>query len=217
MPRILLVCTTALTLGLASCHRSKPTVEPGGSAPLEQRPFAAFVALRIVVTPTGYVRGGDTLGWVQGMGGQRAVARQLDSAIAVALDRRGLAARWIMPAGLVRTFERNRSYATDPYLLALDPLRAPKFESAGRFGEPLSSQLRTMVALEADARYVLMPIELRFEREGALMRGVLRTVFADPRAAEARWVGDVRGDAVAAAPAALASVAQRVADLFIAP
>lgn len=206
-----------MLLALASCHRGTPAPESGGSAPLEQRPFAAFVTQRIVVTPTGFVRRGDTLGWVQSLGGPRAAARQLDSAILVALEARGLASRWVMPAALQRTFERNRSYATDPYQFGLEPLRAPKFETLSRYGEPLASQLRTMVALEADARFVLLPVELRFERDGARMRGVLRTVFADPRLAEARWVGDVKGDAVSAAAAALASVAQRLADLFIAP
>lgn len=217
MPRTLWVCTTTLTLALASCHRGKPEPEPGSSAPLQQRPFSAFVTQRIVVTPAGFVRGGDTLGWVQSLGGPRAAARQLDSAILAAFDARGLAARWVMPAALQRTFERNRSYATDPYQLGLEPLRAAKFETASRYGEPLSSQLRTMVALEADARFVLLPVELRFERDGARMRGVLRVVFADPRLGEARWVGDVKGEAVSAAPAALASVAQKLADLFVAP
>lgn len=206
-----------MTLALASCHRSQPAGDPGGSAPLEQRPFAAFVTQRIVVTPTGHVRGGDSLGWVQSMGGTTAAARQLDTAIFAALDSRGLAGRWVMPAALVRTFERNRSYATDPYQLGLEPLRAPKFVTMSKYGEPLASQLRTMIALEADVRFVLLPVELRFEREGARMRGVLHVVFLDPRSREARWVGDVKGDAATASRAALTSVAQRVAELFVAP
>lgn len=181
------------------------------------RPFAGFVSQRIIVTPTGFVRGGDSLGWVQGMGGSRAAARQLDSSIARAFDERGLSQGWVMPAALSQTFERNRSYATDPYLLSTQPLRAASFVSGGRYGEPLSSQLRTMIALETEARYVLLPVELRFEKSGAGTRGVLRAAFLDPRTAEARWVGEVRGDAAQSATLALASVGRRLADLFSAP
>ena len=201
-------------LAAAACHRG---AKSNGSAPMDQRPFAAFATQRIIVTPTARVRGGDTLGWVQGMGGSRSAARQLDSAIALSLDGRGLAARWVLPPALQRSFERNRSYATDPYLLAVEPLRGSSFETASRYGEPLSSQLRTMIALEADARFVLLPVELRFDQDGARMRGVLRLVFLDPRAAEAKWVGEVKGDLAADPARALSSVADRIADLFVAP
>lgn len=184
---------------------------------MELRPFAAYATQRLVVAPTAHVRGGDTLGWVQGMGGPRGTARQLDTRIAAALDTRGLAARWVLPPALQRTYERNRSYVTDPYQLSVEQLRAAAFTAGSRFGEPLSTQLRTMIALESDARFVLVPVELRFDREGAGLRGVLRVALLDPRLAEARWVGDVKGDASAAAAAALASVAARLADLFAAP
>ena len=207
-------CAVLLLVTLASCHRGGKTT---GSAPVDQRPFAAFATQRIVVTPTAHVRAGDSLGWVQGMGGPRSVARQLDSSIAVSLDGRGLAARWVMPAALVRSFERNRAYATDPYLLGIEPLRLSSFVNASRYGEPLSSQLRTMIALEADARFVLLPVDLRFEKDGARMRGVLRLVFLDPRTAEAKWVGEVKGELAADPARALASVADRIADLFVAP
>ena len=151
------------------------------------------------------------------MGGNRLAARQLDSAIFLALDSRGLAQRWVMPAGLARSFERNRSYLTDPYLLAVEPLRNATFISAGKIAEPLASQLRNMIALEDDARYVLVPVELRFENSAGTVRGVLRVAFLDPRAAEARWVGDVKGAPATTSAGALMSVGQRLADLFAAP
>jgi hypothetical protein len=212
--RILRFGVVAFMVAVASCNRG---ARDAATASPDQRPFASFVAQRIIVTPAGFVRGGDSLGWVQGMGGGRAAARQLDSSIARALEDRGLAQRWVMPPALSRTFERNRSYAADPYLLAMEPLRSASLVSGGKFGEPLSSQLRTMIALEADARYVLLPVELRFEKEGAGLRGVLRIAFVDPRTAEARWVGEVKGDAAVAPGPAFASVGQRVADLFLAP
>lgn len=207
-------CAALLVLTLVSCHRGG---KPDGSAPVDQRPFAAFATQRIIVTPTAHVRAGDSLGWVQGMGGPRSVARMLDSSIVLSLDGRGLAARWVLPAALVRRFERNRAYATDPYLLGIEPLRLASFGLASRYGEPLSSQLRTMIALEADVRFVLLPVDLRFEKDGARMRGVLRLAFVDPRSAEAKWVGEVKGELAADPARALASVADRIADLFAAP
>ena len=210
MPRSLRTVAILLVV-LASCHRAAKI-----EASPDARPFDAFSTQRVIVVPTGFART-DTTGWVQAMGGNRSAARQLDSAIFLALDARGLAQRWVMPSGLAHTYERNRSYAADPYLLAMEPLRAGTFISGGRYGEPLSTQLRTMIALEADARYVLLPIELRFEKSGVGMRGVLRAAFVDPRTAEAKWVGEVKGDAAASSAAAVASVGQRLADLFAAP
>lgn len=203
--------------GLASCNRAAKTV----ATPAEPlRPLAEYAVQRLVLTPVGFVRGADSLGWVLQLGGTRAAGRTLDTSMVAALNARGLAGRWILPPALVRAYERNRLYATDPYQLALEPVRTPKFVTAEKYGEPLSSQLRTMIALHEDARFVLVPIELRFEPAGiagTAARGVLKIALIDPRFAHANWVGDVRGDAAATPAQALASVALRVADLFVAP
>jgi hypothetical protein len=84
-----------------------------------------------------------------------------------------------------------------------------------------------MIALHEDARFVLIPVDLHFEPEtsgagraggsGAVGRAVLRVAVLDPRFAEAKWVGEVKGDAAPTAAQALSSVASRVADLFVAP
>jgi hypothetical protein len=74
-----------------------------------------------------------------------------------------------------------------------------------------------MIALHEDGRYVLVPIEVGFEPAGAAARAVLKLAVLDPRFAHANWVGTVRGDPAATQGQALASVANRVADLFVAP
>lgn len=196
----------------AACSRGPRLATP---APGEQ-PLAAYAAQRLVVTPAGRVAA-DSLGWVQRLGGPAAATRRLDTAIAAALGERGLAQRWILPAELWRSYVRNRSYATDPYQLALEQLRAPAFVARSRVTEPLSTQLRTMIALHEDARLVLVPVELRFTRAAAAGQGVLRVALLDPRFAEARWVGEVTGDTASVPARALASVAARLADLFLAP
>jgi hypothetical protein len=201
-------------MALASCNRGAKS----GTQPAEaERPLAEYIVQRLSVAPTAVVRGGDSLGWVQQSGGTRPVARRLDSAIVNALSARGLGQRWIFPAELNRAFERNRTYAPDPYQLAVEPIRSPKFVAGEKFVEPLSSQLRTMIALHEDARFVMLPIELRFDKLGTSARAVLRLAILDPRFAEARWVGDVTSDTTAAPALALASVARRLADLFVAP
>ena len=203
---------TAVVAGLSACGRA-PKADVAPAEP--ERPLATYAVHRLIVTPVGTARA-DSLGWTQRLG-IRGMTRAMDSSIAVALGGRGLAERWVLPAELKRAFERNRSYAADPYQLAIEPVRSAKFVTEERYGEPLSSQLRTMIALHEDTRFVLLPIELRFEPVGSAARGVLKVALLDPRYAQARWVGDVKGDAAATAPQALASVAGRVADLFVAP
>lgn len=202
----------------ASCSRAPETE----AAPPELPPqlLAGYAPQRIVVVPAGVVRAPDSLGWVAQLGGVRAVARRLDTSIVAVLDARGLSARWVLPTELRRAYERNRAYAADPYQLVWDPVRSPRFKTGERYGEPLSSQLRTMIALHGDARHVLLPIELRFERAGGgagTGRGILRVALVDARSTEGVWVGELRGDASSDSGAALASVAAKLADLFVAP
>jgi hypothetical protein len=211
VPRTTKIAATLAVVLIASCHRA-------AKAPEEPvRPLSGFAVQRLVVAPTGHVRSGDSLSWVQMLGGPKAMARRLDTSIVAALDARGLASRWILPAALSHTYERNRTYASDPYQLVIDQLRGPNFKTGERYGEPLSSQLRTMIALEDNSRYVLLPVDLRFEKTNQNGRAVLRLALLDPRATEAKWVGDVKGDPASSPTAALASLAEKIADLFIAP
>ena len=198
---------------LVACGRNAQT----GSPPVQAQPLSPYLSQRLIVTPTSRVRV-DTAGWVQRLGGARAAGRQLDSSIARAFSDRAIGGDWFMPAALVAAYERNRSYAADPYNLATDPLRPSSFVALSRYGDPLASQLRTMIALHESARYILVPVELRFEREtGGRMQAAMRVVVVDARAAEARWVAEVHGDATTDPGAAIASVAAKLADNFIAP
>lgn len=215
--RIVSLRSAVVLVWVASCSRGpKADTLP----PIEaERPLAGYAAQRIVVTPTGQVRAADSLGWVAQLGGAGAAARRLDTSIVAELTARGVARRWVWPADLARAYDRNRTYAPDPYQLVWEPVRSAKFITGARYGEPLSSQLRTIIALHDDARYVLLPIELRFEREGTSGggRGVLRAALVDARTTEARMVADVKGETAGSPAAALAKVAAKLADLFVAP
>jgi hypothetical protein len=161
------------------------------------------------------VRAAPELGWTDAIGRLRDLPRALDTAIVNALADRGATKGWIFPDALAASFRRNSSYGADPYTLAMEPLRSSSLARAQRLPEPLASQVRTIVALHEDARYLLAPVELRFERVGTTMgRASLRLVLLDARASDVRWLGDVKTDSVPAySRNLLAIVASRVADL----
>jgi len=201
---------------LAACSSGQP--HPGAMPPL--RPFEALVAQRVVVTPTFSMAVAGDLDWGRRIGRSREVRQKLDSSIASALDARGVKKGWIFPDRLASTYAVNPTYAADPYNLGMEPLRSPQFKDGSRIPEPLASQLRTMVALD-DGRFVIAPVELRFEHalpSTTAVRAVLRVALLDARLAEARWVGEVSSDTASTfSPAMTASLAEHLADLFAAP
>jgi hypothetical protein len=98
-------------------------------------------------------------------------------------------------------------------------LRSPGLIAGTRLGDPLVTQLRTMVALQESARAVLLPVELRFDKtptgQGV---AVLKVALLDGRLGEVRWLGDVRSESSATLSGALlTSVAAHLADLITAP
>jgi hypothetical protein len=199
-----------LALLVAACNRGKTKPTPEQLA----HPLAGFGAQRVVLAPTARVRGVDTAALFRDMGSPRMIGILFDGRVVGQLRDRGLDTRWILPADLQRAFERNRTYAADPYQLAVEPLRIQAFVAGSKFGEPLSSQLRTMIALHEDVRYVLLPVELRYVGS----RVTLRAVLLDPRMAESLWVGEVRSDSAPPTAAfAMTQVATRLVDLFVAP
>ena len=212
LPLVRVVAVVAAA-ALVACSRAAQT----GSPPVNTPPLALYLAQRLIVTPTSRVRV-DEMGWVQRLGGARVAGRQLDSLIATGFSDRAIGREWFMPPELVRAYERNRAYAADPYNLATDPLRPAAFIALSHYGDPLATQLRTMIALHTDARFVLVPVELRFQREqlGSTI-AVLRVVIADARAAQGMWVADIRSEPTLEPGKALASVASKLADQFIAP
>ena len=113
----------------------------------------------------------------------------------------------------------------NPQSLSADPLRAPGLRIGQRIGEPLATQLRSLVAMHGD-RYALVPVEVSFVPEGSAEggtatrggRAVLRLVLVDARASQVKWIGEVRSDfATSPSKAVEATLALRVGDLVAAP
>ena len=209
-----------LPLLLAACRGQAPAEAP---APAETapplRPFAPLVAQQVIVAPTHSLSEIDPTGWTKQVPRSRELLRALDSAIEKELGERGVTSQWIFPAALVRAAKASPSYGVDPYSLAAGPLTGD-VPINGSVSSPLLMQLRTMVALQENARAVLLPVELRFEKSSRTGTGVavLHLALVDGRLGELRWIGDVRSDPATSftRDALLASVAAHVADLIAA-
>ena len=211
----------ALVLSVVACGGGTPASTPATAPTPQRQPLAALAATGAIVAPTSMIRIAPELSWSAQQASARETLRALDDDIAVALAERGLKSNWVMPADLALSYRRNPTYATDPYALAEEPLRSSAFTGGTRLQEPLASQLRTMIALHENARAVLLPIELRFDRADATSspgtaRATLRLALVDPRFSEARWVGTVNSDTTSTDPRVLTrALARGVADLIV--
>jgi hypothetical protein len=145
------------------------------------------------------------------------VKKTLDADILAALDERGLRKVWLLPPDLEQSYKRNSTYAANPYGLAEEPLRSPVLKLGDRLPEPLASQVRTLVALHADVRMVLAPVELRLEAADStgMAQAVLRLVLLDARMSNVRWIGEIRSDpAKTFGPRVTATIASKLADVM---
>jgi hypothetical protein len=204
-------------LVVTACAGSRPAGTPAPVAPT--RPLAALAAQQVIVTPTHSLREVDALGWTAQIPRSREYLRSFDAAVGAELAARGLQTQWVWPADLARAARANPSYAVDPYALAAAPLRDPAVVSGARIGDPLATQLRTMIALQERARAILLPVEIRFDKD-ATGQGVavLRLALIDGRLGEVRWIGDVRSDpSPTFSPALLRTLAAHLSDLITAP
>jgi len=209
LPRLL--CSLPLLLACGGKQGSQTQTAP----PPVNRPLAWLAGQRIVLTPVYRIREGDAMGWAAQIPRSREFLRALDTAIAGELAQRGLEKQWVYPADLARSTRASPTYTVDPNALAVEPLRNPGLAQGGKIGDPLATQLRTIVAMH-DSRMVLLPVELRFDRDKSGQGiAVLRAVLVDARIGDVRWVGEASSDpSPTFSRALLASVASHFADLI---
>lgn len=211
-----LACAALAACGGAASPSSAPAAAgvPAASAGQLNR----LAAQKVMVLPTQALVGEDRLGWRTAGGGDKSLLAAVDSAIAHELGERGLSSIWLFPPALQRAARRNPTYLTDPGAMrALDPIRVAIRKPSEPLMEPFASQLRALAGV-SDSRFAFVPLELRIEAldGGAAGRMTLRSAVVDARGAQVIWVGDVAGDPLGAfAPAALSSLALRVADLVV--
>lgn len=176
-------------------------------------PLSRLAAEHMLVLPVQYLTLADSLGASGVVPPAREYLAGLDDEIAFAFAERGLAGRWRFASDIARAVGRNAGYAPDPKALNAGPLRAGAKTDPWQLGEPLASQLRSLVAL-TDARYVLVPVELRVTGSRSSARAVLHVVVVDARRSQIQWAGDVVGKPTSAFSGGVAAdLASRLGDL----
>ncbi len=218
------LASLALVTGFAGCvssapldaqkaaPRAAPTVSPAPA-----RPLARLVSEHILVLPVQYLVFADSMGWSAAAPSSRSYLTTLDDEIAFALGERGLRTQWKFASDAARSVARNPGFASDPYALAAGQVRWGVKADAWQLAEPLASQLRALVAL-TDARYVMLPVEVRLTGSRGAGRALLHVVVIDARRSQIQWAGDVFGTpATSFTPAIAADLASHLADLVAAP
>lgn len=169
----------------------------------------------LIVLPT--QRAGDAIGWGGKAGEARVLFALFDSALSTAIRGKGVTA-WVMPDDLARTARRNPTYATNPGdIRAGDAVRFLERKRDENIPEPVATQLRTLGGFH-DARYALVPVEVRFEAGSApgTGRAVVRMAVLDLRGSRLVFIGDILGaDAPDYTPTLVAALARRFSDLVV--
>ncbi len=173
--------------------------------------------MRVIVLPTQSVRSGDALGWAAKVGERRAFLASVDSALESAVRERGLTA-WALPSELARIARRNPLYATNPAdVRAADAVRYLERTRDAEIPEPVAGQLRTLAGFH-DARYALIPVEIRFEpgRSAGTGHAILRVAILDVRGSKLVFIGDIVGNDGPDYNASIgADLARRFTDLVV--
>jgi hypothetical protein len=213
VPAVLLV---PLLAACASGRAADPAPRPElAAAPLAPPGALASLASEpLIVLPLQAIAG--THAWRTDAAPERLLIARFDSLFEVELAGRRLGAAWAFPSHLARSARRNPTYLPDPSLMRGAPailahLRRPDAPLA----EPFASQVRAFAGI-SNARYAMVPLDLRIDSVTAGGRLAMRLAVVDTRAARVTWWGEVQGTAAPDyAPAVLSDLVQRVADLII--
>ena len=185
------------------------------TAPVAEAPLNSFAATRMIVLPT--QRATDAIGWGAKAGEPKVVFAAFDSSLESAVRGKGLTA-WVLASDLARTARRNPMYATNPAdIRAGDAVRFLERQRDENIPEPVAGQLRTLAGFH-DARYALIPTDVRFEAGGTSGSGraVVRIAVLDVRGSRLVFIGDIAGaDAADYSPALVAALARKFADLVV--
>lgn len=198
---------------------AKAAVAPDPAPAIPVLPvFGEYATRKVVVFPLQKYAVGDS-GWLAAASATgRPRAAQLDSALTGVLRDRGLESTWSLTPNTSRVAQREVMNRTDPRALSTAGLVPSRRRNDLDLREPLSSQLRAIIAMVPESRLVLLPLEARVTTTAAgLRQATLRIAFLDGRLATVLSFPDVVGAPAADEKAALQSVATKFADLVIVP
>jgi len=219
-------CALALAAG---CSNPKPADTPATTPPTQRASsgetiqqgtqrgsLAPFASEALIVLPAQRLRA-TVPEWADKVGDEKSYLSTIDDEIAFAIRERGLKGQWAFPADLARAAKRNPGYTADPYNVGVAALAPVERDAEKIIAEPLGSQLRAFGGL-FNARYALIPVEVRLLPDASGGRASVHLVVVDTRASRLTWKGDISGDGVRNfSPAVAAGLAGRVADLFFTP
>ena len=214
MRRLLLLIATAAAALPAQQPAQQPVQQPVQQPAPQTAPLAQYSSVKVAVVPVQFYKAD-----AGGFAGQpsAAIRAAFDSLLSEQLEEHGLKGMWATPADVQRTAKRNAMYTADPRNLGAYPVRNGVAPKKPQIVDPLASNLRRVVALH-DARYLLMPVELRAEggKDGGHL--AVRLLLVDARLNTVLWQVDMPSErAVTYSPALLQQLATRVADLVVAP
>jgi hypothetical protein len=162
-------------------------------------------------------RSADVIDWGPKAGEPRVLFALFDSSLATAVREKGLTS-WVLAGDLARTARRNPMYATNPAdIRAGDAVRYLERQRDQDIPEPVAGQLRTLAGFH-DARYALVPVEIRFASGNVTGTGrvVLRMAVLDVRGSRLVFLGDIAGaDAPDYSAGLIAAVTRRFTDLVV--
>jgi hypothetical protein len=207
-----------LVLALAGCATGPRSGEAQASQVAEAKPgqLERYAGSKVMVFPVQSLPIVEPSSWRAALGTPNALLASADTAIETAITGRGLGGLWIFPPALQRSAKRNPTYLTDPYVVRVAPaINASVRKRDTPIPEPAASQIRALAGVN-DARYALVPLELRFGRVGEEARAIMRLAVVDARLTQVVWMGEILS-----APRAqysfemIEELAQRAADLVV--
>lgn len=222
---VAIVAASPVRAQLPAAHDSIPAADTGTAArhaaarhdPAPKQtpaPLEGLAAKPVLVLPVQYVSFRDTLGWSKQMPPAADCMVLVDSVLTETLHDRGLKS-WRYAEDITRAAKRNAGLAGDPHDIAAIALRFDHRLPTNGLGEPLASQLRSLIALN-DARMVLIPVELRTVNVGGKAVLALRLVVIDARGSVVAWAGAaVSSSAATWSPELFADLAEQVAALIV--
>ena len=210
----------AAAVGGLLCAGALTACAGGGAAGKIPRPVdtpLAYLAGRpVVVLPVQRNISFPDSSWTQPASVTDPFLAAIDDSIASALGDRGLRNTWTFAREISATARRNTGMLPDPHALPVAGLRRLVKASDDPLGEPLASQIRSLISM-TDARYVILPATVAFESTSGGIRGTVLVYVVDARTARIQWSGAVTSDVSRNLSSAMAGgIAQRLADLVVA-
>lgn len=211
-----------IAITLAGCGGARaadePVLTPGVPTITSTAPaLAVYATQRMLVMPAQAIRPGNVSGWADDATSLRTLLAGFDSTLSTEFRARGLAPQWATAGELDRIARRNPVHVTRPSDIragaAVASLERQRDED---IPEPIASQLRVYAGFH-EARYALVPAEIRFE-QGEFAdagRAIARVGILDIRGSKLVFIGDVVGPDAGDAATAVTNLGRRLADLIV--